>query len=644
VATTQPTNFFLGSTPFPTVSTSAADVALQFSFKLDQSWDTAQHRSPVLVSTFYLDSSHVGHGISFELTPSRELQATIGSFDPPPSSAYVVSKPLPAGQWTTATLAVTRSRGLDITVNGQQEYRYTDAGVGWSPLPGTAQVGGSNGQSAHVAIRDLSLGTTLLGTPNPNDHLFLIRVLQLLGAVSLVFGAIQLLRRYLSPVVPVAQDARRSLVLIVFGTAGLGILANIATNMAHAQSTPYSYMTRNSWLPWPVFNFHDFVIVYGLLRSLNPYTIHYAGSYPPVAYWLMWPFTRTSLFSSVWIYIVLFLSVFWWWLARSFTACLRSYERIAVVIVATLSYPATLAVAETNIDLLLFVFLLIGIASIERRRDGVAVVMLALIAVSKVVPALYILLFAVRRQWGRLVQTVGLALILTAAGFAAFHGGFVANVRGFLSALRGTESLYNDGVHSAEFSSTLASWSQAVANAIGGNSASVSARTVVSHYQLIEEAVGILLLFVYLRRESVLWRATTLITIAILLLPDVSYDYTLIYLFVPIALFVRQERVDGLQRKIAVVFGLLLAPHAYWYIDGSLISTQTFITAPLLLVLAGMIVRHGVLDRRATNKSKPEIPPRSFPVSSSAAHSSLPTERSLGSLAELNDQLRSSRT
>jgi hypothetical protein len=317
------------------------------------------------------------------------------------------------------------------------------------------------------------------------------------------------------------------------------------------------------------------------------------------------------------------------------------YERIAVVVVATMSYPASLALAETNIDLLLFVFLIIGVASIERRRDGIAVFMLALIAASKIVPGLYVLVFVTRRRWGRIVQTAGLALIMTVVGFAAFHGGFVANIRDLRSALRGTEGLYNDGVHSAEFSSTLASWAQAVANAVGGDSASVAVRTFVARYQVIEEVVGVLILFLYLRRERVLWRATTLITVAILLLPDVSYDYALIYMFVPIALFVRQDRVDRLQLKIAVVFGLILAPHAYWYINGTLISTQTFVTAPLLVVLTGMVIRHGVLDRRSLGEPKEEIPPRSFPPIHPYDEASSHVDRTSDDLLHANDQLRS---
>ncbi len=60
--------------------------------------------------------------------------------------------------------------------------------------------------------------------------------------------------------------------------------------------------------------------------------------------------------------------------------------------------------------------------------------------------------------------------------------------------------------------------------------------------------------------DEVLWRKVTLLVCALNLLPIVSGDYKLLYLFVPLYLFINKEELHRMDWVYAVLFSLLLIP------------------------------------------------------------------------------------
>jgi hypothetical protein len=91
----------------------------------------------------------------------------------------------------------------------------------------------------------------------------------------------------------------------------------------------------------------------------------------------------------------------------------------------------------------------------------------------------------------------------------------------------------------------------------------------------------------------------TLVTVAILLLPQVAYAYDLVYLLVPLSLLVRDAPDGPGTRRIAALFGLLLAPKSYLYLGTSFINSSTLLEAPLLVALAVAVVLDGRAEARA---------------------------------------------
>ena len=96
------------------------------------------------------------------------------------------------------------------------------------------------------------------------------------------------------------------------------------------------------------------------------------------------------------------------------------------------------------------------------------------------------------------------------------------------------ERLYQNPQVSTPFNTSLVGFLQAIGYAVNGPS---GAQAVASHIQRdvsIEELIGGLLVLAYLVLvERKPWRAMTVVTAAILLLPEVSGYYGLAYLLAP---------------------------------------------------------------------------------------------------------------
>ena len=48
---------------------------------------------------------------------------------------------------------------------------------------------------------------------------------------------------------------------------------------------------------------------------------------------------------------------------------------------------------------------------------------------------------------------------------------------------------------------------------------------------------------------------------------------------------------------VAVIFGLLLAPRVYFFVGDYFVGTDTLLTAPLLILLAVLVVKDGFMER-----------------------------------------------
>lgn len=573
--------------PAPSLGGAGAsvDATVRFELRMD--------RRPRLAGTPVVTTALHGSGIAISANPDGSLVGAIRT-SAVQGGTFLVARRVPLGRYTSVQIRVVRSREVEALVGGVQTFAYTYTAPIWQAAPTGLVVGSAH---AALALRQVSATAVLYAPPEPATPILLVRLAQLAGFLLVAAGALAVASRLLSRLVPKERPSR-PLVRAVFGVAAAGVLVNLLVDALHLQHSPAPYAPRNTWLFASDARFSDFLQVFELLRGLHPYGAS-AGSYPPVGYFLVGPFAPMSQFAALLCFLAVFVGVFAWWLWRSFSGGGR-IEALAVIVVAFASYPVTFALDRANVDLLVALLLVVAVAALEQRRDWLASSLIGLSAAAKIFPGLYVLLFLrpLRRRRFAVVAAM-VALVATLLCFVGLAGSLGANVAGLRRGLGVVQEIYGNGVSSTIDSVTLSSWLQAIGYAIGGAPGAQAVGAVSRAGLPVEELFGALALGLYLwRREREPWRAVTLATVAVLLLPQVSFAYDLLYLFVPLALFVRKAEPGRRSLRIAALFGLLLAPKAYLYFGSSFIDSGTLFNAPLLVALAAAVVHDGWAERR----------------------------------------------
>ncbi len=576
----------------PTVFGRAAsvDVHLAFQLRLDGPLSIRGAAIPV-VSTLSGD-----HGIQFMMGRSGGkpyLTATVGSnASLAPRGTYNLLFNFPLHQWVTASVDVYRSQSFDFMIDGQQVQSLTFNVPVLYPAPAVLTVDGAFGGS----VRNVALQTTLYRQQPSRVPYLLIRLAQGMGIIAIIGATILLAQRLLTRVVPSPVRVRRPLVLTTFWTMGVGIVVNIVVDLFHFQGSSLLYTERNTWLYNPFVRFEDFFGPFELLRSFNPYNIQH-GNYPPVGYWLLAPILWMNEYAALFLTFAVAVGFMIWWVSRSFTQGIAPYQRVLVVIVALLSLPVSFGIDRGNLDLVIFAMIVLGVAAFEQNRNVLAAWWFGFTSAAILFPVLYLLLFLRGRKLKYLVLGVVIAGFLSLLGFAGFRHGFTHTLYGFKEAFSTFQFNYDRPTSSTPYDGSIIGWVQSIGYAINGVGGAQAIENVIRPAVVPVDILAGLLLAWYLRfREGSLWHSLTLITGVFILLNE-SYYYDLLFLFIPLALFVRDSTVSRRGIVIGVLFGILLAPRAYFYLGNSRIDSSVLTTAPLLIALLAVVVYDGYRER-----------------------------------------------
>src|SRR5262249_22281198 len=150
-------------------------------------------------------------------------------------------------------------------------------------------------------------------------------------------------------------------------------------------------------------------------------------------------------------------------------------------------------------------------------------------------PVLFLLLLAADRRWRDAAAVVALALLVNLASLLCFHGGVVTNAELFLRNVlifsRGYGNVVTDSAWNLSFANLLRVPHSAFLNRYP--------RHLAYSYPVL---VAVLLagLFRALRAERVFWKRVLAVTVAQIAIPGISPDYNLIYLFIPLLLYLRK--------------------------------------------------------------------------------------------------------
>jgi len=357
---------------------------------------------------------------------------------------------------------------------------------------------------------------------------------------------------------------------------------------------PYPY---TSFLFFSLDRFGDFFKVYDASRLLNPYFDSAASNYFPVTYILCYPFTFLPPVIALLTFSAIFIG-FLLWLGYYFLRPILPAEQPldcwqTIITLFLLSYPVLFCLDRGNIENLLFILVSLFVVAFINKKYFLASILLALAAGMKLYPLALIVLFIKKRRYPAALSTIIFLLIFTITSYSLLQGGLIVNVRQSLSGMHQYANSYYILDNGFNFYTSLFTYVKLYIYSSLANTGLLtlemvkqSMNSVMPYYTLTTLLLYGLLALHILWKETQIWKQLLLIMGAIILLPPASADYKLIYLFIPLLLYINADYDGPFQKIYIILFMLLLIPKNYIIFSNGL--SLVSIMNPVML--AGMIL------------------------------------------------------
>jgi len=347
----------------------------------------------------------------------------------------------------------------------------------------------------------------------------------------------------------------------------------------------------NTFLYNPAIRFSDFYWILESIQAGSPLSGKWSF-YFPFAYVPLYPVSGLAWQVGYAIMVAAFVSslLHFCWERLAF---LRHGQRAAATAVVALLSSGTLYIIDRgNIDQLVLVFTLMFFSLFLRERYGWSAIPLAVAIAMKAYPGAFGVLLLLRRRYAAAALTGVLTLVLTVGAMALYPGGLWRSYELWQGRMAAFNEIYvsNPVMHQGSLSylSLVKIAARVVRFDFAGH-----AGTILALYSLAAAAIFAAVLAHILLRERELWKQVYLLTFLTMVLPQVSFDYKLVFLLLPAVLFLNAAPAPRRQDLFyTATFGLLLIPKAYFPL-GSETKLSGIVNPAALTAVAGYIIWTG---------------------------------------------------
>lgn len=315
---------------------------------------------------------------------------------------------------------------------------------------------------------------------------------------------------------------------------------------------------------------------------------YFPFAYVPI-YALVWMSPTDALKST----IFLFSAFTFWFFWRRVDFLPIKQRTLAATILAFATYPFLFCVDRGNLEMFVLLLLFGFFAAFERGRYLLAAVLLAGATAMKLHPGVFGVLLLQKRQYKASALTAVVTAVLTVATAAAFPGGVLGTAALLSRNIQYFNEVFILSRDMIYFSVGYFSVIKLFIHVVGGNVTEI-ARAVHLPYAIFCFAFFAMIATYIFRSERTVWKQVFLLSCTMILLPEVSFDYRLIYLLVPVGLFISASPGNPDHDRIyTVLLGLLLIPKAYSLI-GHEITIGVVLNPLLMTLMMGHIIWTGI--------------------------------------------------
>ena len=291
-------------------------------------------------------------------------------------------------------------------------------------------------------------------------------------------------------------------------------------------------------------------------------------SYPPFAAMMLVPFYSDNYFYSLFKYYSTFTAFLLLGMAWLVWRAPRARTSLAMLLatVAISSYPIAILLDRGNIEGILFIFTVLGVAAYLGNRLYLSAILIAVAACCKFYPAIFYILFALDRRWKPLLIGILSMAGITLISLLAINSPINYTLALFTQHLSGINEFFLYDGRSIQFSHTLCTLiSGTLFFEVGNPRTQAMLRLFCNIYPFVIAFLTIAI-FIRMRKLSLHARVSAL-TVMMVFFPFFSYDYTLIYLYLPFGLLLldaaRRESWNLTEVAVLGLFGFIGIPKQY---------------------------------------------------------------------------------
>jgi len=382
----------------------------------------------------------------------------------------------------------------------------------------------------------------------------------------------------------------------------------------------------------PADRFNDFFSMAKL--GFNPYLIGAPSVYGPLTFILL-GFLCVLPHNVAFVLVVVSFIIFFLIYIYKNLGIKNKLQGVTLAFVFSfMTYPFLFILDRGNLDMWVFVCLALFVYFYHRQKDFFAAIFLAFAIALKIYPIVFVVLFLIDKKYRGffwcLLMTVGVvffSVLFIQGGMVGFLSGIAGGFLGFHSryVVSGYYALYHGIQHGLGFFGIIKiilslGFFRAISHYLP-SAVVMNSDPSFSHYReliftrfeafvflgasifysLLALGSTILLFFFINKKEKVFWKKIALLVFAILILPQVSYDYKLIFIFIPLVLFINSGEATKYDGIYSVLFGLLLIPKDYYIIIED-VSIAVVLNPLIMLVMAALIVRSTLKNSKIEDK------------------------------------------
>lgn len=346
----------------------------------------------------------------------------------------------------------------------------------------------------------------------------------------------------------------------------------------------------NTFLLQPDQHFMDFTGMVSFIKGFAPFDHATLGiNYFPLAYIILFPFSLIkNLTASYMVFLAIFLS-FWIFVNTKFFACkdfskLQNFQNIFILTLMT--YPFLFLLDRGNFDMMVLIFISLFIHLFGSKKYLSSGIVLGLTNAIKPFFLIFSILYLIEKKYKEFFLSIITTGLVVIGGFMILKGNFFDQIAVFIQDISIFQKTFYYDLQGglANCSSlylALKMWFCSSLNMI-------STVELVKIYQVIGLVVSVVTV-IFAWREKIFWKRIALLTLYVLVMPFVTFDYRLIFLFIPLWLFVKAREHCKFDLVYAILFGLLLIPKRFLWVGTPKLVLLSVALNPLLM-LAFMVL------------------------------------------------------